>query len=44
MCEYTNISPYNEDIVSDHIALVVDIDTKKLQKGDLIIGKEKKFC
>ena len=33
---YTNIAPYNEGIVSDHRALVVDIDIRRIQQGDLL--------
>ena len=33
--EYTNIAQYNEGIVSDHRALIMDINVKKLQEGDL---------
>ena len=33
--EYTNIAQYNEGIVSDRRALIMDINVKKLQEGDL---------
>ena len=33
---YSHIAPYNETIVSDHRALILDIDYKSLEAGDLI--------
>ena len=32
---YMNIAPYNEWIVSDHRALIIDIDYQTLEKGEL---------
>ena len=32
---YTHIAPYNEWIVSDHRALIIDIDYQTLEKGEL---------
>jgi ribonuclease HI len=34
---YTHIAPYNEWVVSDHRALILDIDYQVLEKGDLVI-------
>ena len=33
---YAHIAPYNETIESDHMALIVDIDYKLLEAGELI--------
>lgn len=33
--QYTNIAPFNEGVASDHRALVVDIDIRGIQEGDL---------
>lgn len=33
---YTKTTPYNEWIMSNHVALVVDVDYKALEAGDLV--------
>ena len=43
MCvRYAHIAPYNEWILSDHRALIVDIDYQTLEKVNWCIGRERK--
>lgn len=36
---YTQITPYLEFIVSDHRALIIDIDNSQIEEGDITVWK-----